>query len=904
MTSRTGSGCIAVMLVIVLLACVTNDARGQAPIDHVLRHVSVDSGSRDNATDAPAVVFSHLVEVEGAPWLRLMFDRAELPHGSLVLVTNLLDGDWMPLTAKTMSEWQNTTAYFNGSRLKVELIAGAHTTSNRIVMSRAMAGNVCPDVPRPGDPTADVCSATDPRIRAIRTDIARLLNVRIPLPPAPGDLPTNPLRAGICTGWITDAPVAGTTNYVMLSAGHCFAPYGSSLNPVFPDPGHPGTRMTVAQFEEIPDTLLTCQVQHPLVRKQFAVMQNLVRYQDDALCDRRDWAAFVCYPNPQTGNTVFDEQQSFIPRDTGPVNVGLNVAALGYGAAGPGPSFCSCVENSAASAKSYTQKIDPRISRVVTAAPSGINWLILHNAAICGGDSGGPLLRTVGGGAIGINTAAGCIGTQPETCTVHITFGPLVAAINQLAAGVTAPQNDTCVFPSQIGTGTYALSTVGSTPDGPAHDGACSFLTADNRTPDVWFRYTSVSNSPTTISLCDSSFSCALAVYSEGCPVAAASLVACNRNSCPGGTRPQLTVPLAAGTSYLIRVAGIDGAVGTGYLSIVSPPPNDACADAIVLTDGEEVAFNNANASTDGSITDCVMFKDVWYRYTAARPFTSFIACMSLFDNSMAVYDAAAGCPPAGLPIACDPDAVWGTGCLSGLTNKQARIDLPTQPGRTYLIRIGEHQNAVLPADWGRLTVQSPPAPENNNCVDRITIDTSDPNTSVELFDNAGASTDFASVPPGCPMEHDVWYRYVSPGIFNTVVETCTSTFDTKLAVYRGDACPLTNLVACNDNSNWCGQGSRRSQVYFRTRNQEAFTIRVGGAELYQFGEGRLVVRRYEIVCLCDWNFDGILNSQDFFDYVNGFFGANGDFNLDGHTNSQDFFDMLQCFFARPEGCL
>jgi hypothetical protein len=57
--------------------------------------------------------------------------------------------------------------------------------------------------------------------------------------------------------------------------------------------------------------------------------------------------------------------------------------------------------------------------------------------------------------------------------------------------------------------------------------------------------------------------------------------------------------------------------------------------------------------------------------------------------------------------------------------------------------------------------------------------------------------------------------------------------------------------------------------------------------------------------CLCDFNGNGILNSQDFFDFVSAFFAAalNADFNHDGIVNSQDFFDFLNCFFAPPPGC-
>ena len=237
----------------------------------------VDSGSLTNNARAPRTVHEETVHLEGAEWMRLYFGEVQLGEGSILRITSLFDGEVQELDSAGLAMWSNTSAYFNGNMLTIEVVAGPQT-ENRLVLDMVAW--------QEGTPTTGCdpgcCGPTDDRVSSDEDWTGRLL------------------PAG-CTASIYNTDSCG------VSAGHCI-----------------GGQMLI-EFR-VPLNNPNCSSAHPPVSEQFPVTSFL--FTNGGIAN--DWSALTVGTN-NLGETPFDRYGEFRPIASTPPEVDQPATVWGYG---------------------------------------------------------------------------------------------------------------------------------------------------------------------------------------------------------------------------------------------------------------------------------------------------------------------------------------------------------------------------------------------------------------------------------------------------------------------------------------------------------------------------------------------------------------------------------------------
>ncbi len=321
----------------------------QAEEPHRYVEVDVDSGNVRNPGGERAVTFSASVRVEGAPWLRLFFSRADLGQaagradGTVLRITALEDGAVQHHTAATLAQWQRSSAFFNGDEVLVELIADPEAEPSRVRITEVMAGE-----PATGQRT--ICGATDDRVLSSDDRAARVAPVN-------------------CSVWLID-----DAEGCFLTAGHCV-----------------GGSLSVVEFN-VPLSDPDGTINHPPPIDQYAVDPASLQSTNGGVGD--DWAYFGAFPNSQTQLTPVEVQgTTYVLGTVPPAPSGETIRITGYGTTiGTGaPLEWRSVQ------KTHTGLL----------VGSGGDAL-QYQVDTTGGNSGSAVLNEDNNTAIGIHTHGGC----------------------------------------------------------------------------------------------------------------------------------------------------------------------------------------------------------------------------------------------------------------------------------------------------------------------------------------------------------------------------------------------------------------------------------------------------------------------------------------------------------------
>ncbi len=272
---------VACLLLAVAAVAVTPAAAQNAAVEHQLVSYFAASGELRNLAPTEAVVYSHVVESPGAEWLRLGFRRVELGDDSYLRITGHADGAVQTMHGIHVQQWKNTTAYFNGAAVTVELVAGPSTAGNLVEIGELYAGVI----PRQ---QFTQCGPVDDRVSSNEPEQGRLLDIG-------------------CTAWLF------SEDSCFASAGHCVSSAGL---------------LDVVQFN-VPASNPNGSLNHPGPEDQYAVDTSDVPFSNGGIGN--DWGMFRVFDNTETGLQPFEAQGAHLTIATSNPSVGETANVVGYG---------------------------------------------------------------------------------------------------------------------------------------------------------------------------------------------------------------------------------------------------------------------------------------------------------------------------------------------------------------------------------------------------------------------------------------------------------------------------------------------------------------------------------------------------------------------------------------------
>lgn len=290
----------------VLCTFVLNPNRGSGqilPDRAILASYELRSDRVDNNSGEMHLEYVGSVRLPGASWIRLHFSDYHLGQRSYITLSSMFDGDEQRFDARSLPDWYNWSAVFNGDEVEVWLHvapgeSGIFIEVDRVRSSEANVQRLAP----PLQQVATICNDFDDRGAS---NDARVARVR-----------TNGFINGFCTAWLV-------SNGAVLSAGHCNIAAGDIIEFNVPASLPNGTNLAASANDQYP------------------VNPATIRVENNGL--GADWVVFGVNANSNTSLRAHVAQAFFYMTKLTP-NAGTTLRVTGYGLdnipAGSGNSLC------------------------------------------------------------------------------------------------------------------------------------------------------------------------------------------------------------------------------------------------------------------------------------------------------------------------------------------------------------------------------------------------------------------------------------------------------------------------------------------------------------------------------------------------------------------------------------
>ena len=271
-----------------------SEARAGTGVSDKFEPYSLYSGEYGGRQSGSYVAYRARVTVPGAVEMRLFFGKVSLGNSSYILITSLEDSSQQHLDAATISQWNYTTAYFNGNAVEVELHVASGDSQVFFNLDSVLVGKGNMAVTGPDQPYTTL---PDNRTPSSDPAVGRLRDLKY---------------GNEATAWIA-------ANGYLVTAGHVAGTWRNNGD----------LTDQVLEFD-VPNSQSNQTMNDPPPQDQYFVYR-WVDWDATGTDTGDDWGVFLVNPNSETGLYPIQAQQKYYEAEQNDNCSSLRVT--GYGSA-------------------------------------------------------------------------------------------------------------------------------------------------------------------------------------------------------------------------------------------------------------------------------------------------------------------------------------------------------------------------------------------------------------------------------------------------------------------------------------------------------------------------------------------------------------------------------------------